>query len=263
MAIPSPKITGDLPEPGIKPRGVGAQSPGVNVTPMKARGVVTQPEDRHRTRQAERPFLMEDTILKVTNIDDCDWEFKWNKVRYLVKRGETKFVPFEAVKIKMGDPRSMPDIVTRFNSEDGHRGIIPTRYDSLTTLFAHYGIANEDLGDLVDFAPKLEVRTMAEDMVIQFPAQNPDMVAWPVPQVPEPGRENSDARRLMDGLSEENRAMREELAQMREMIAGRLNVPEGRPDPRLEAQGTDADPDDLAAALAGATVDQGPSTQLR
>jgi len=261
MAIIPPKMVGDLPE--TKPRGVAMPSTGVNVTAMKARGAVTQPEDRHRTKVADRPFLMEDTILKVTNIDDVDWEFKWNRTRYLLKRGETKFIPFEAVKIKMGDPRSIPDMVTRFNSDDGHHGVIPTRYDSLVTLFAHYGIANEDIGALVDFAPKLEVRTMADDIVVQFPVQNPDMVGWPVPQVPQPGRENSDARRLMDGLAEENRGMREELAQMREMIAGRLNVPEGRPDPRLEAQGTDADPDDLATALAGATVDQGPSTQLR
>jgi hypothetical protein len=258
MAIPEPAIVqGDLPTSKAR----GAQVPKVNVTSMKARGVVTQPEDRHRVKVADQPFLMEHTILKVTNVDNVDWEFKWDRTNYLVRKGQTGFVPFPAVVLKMGDPRSMPDIVTRFNSEDGQRGIIPTRYDSLCTLFAHYGIANEDVGELVDYAPKLEVRTMAEDIVIQFPVQNPDMVAWPVPQVPEPGRENSDARRLMDKLGEENRAMRDELAEMRSLISGKLNPPVGQPDPRITEQGDD--PDALAAALAGATVDQGPSTQLR
>ena len=259
MAIPSPKLAGDLPPSKAR----GAAPPKVNVTSMKARGAVTQPEDRHRTHQVERPFLMEETILKVLNVDNVPWEFKWNRMSYLVKPGETKFVPFEAIVLKMGDPRSMPEMVTRFSSEDGRHGIIATRYDSLVTLFAHYGIANEDIGELVDFAPKLEIRTMAEDMVVQFPAQNPEMVAWPVPQVPVPGRENSDTRRLLDGLAEENRAMREELAQQRELIAGRLNPPVGQPDPRAQAAPADDDPDALAAALAGASVDQGPSTQLR
>lgn len=258
MAIPQPKmVDGDLPQG--KARGVGA--PKVNVTAMKVRGAVSQPEHRHLARQAELPFLMESTILKVTNTDDVDWEFGWDRIKYLVRRGETKFVPFPALVLKMGDPRSMPDIVTRFNSEDGQRGIIPTRYDSLCTLFACYGIANEDIGDLVDFAPRVEVRTMDEDLLIQFPSQNPDMVAWPVPQVPMPGRENSDMRRMQDALAEENRGMREELAQMRAMIAGKLDPPQGRPDPRVDEQSDD--PDALAAALAGATVDQGPSTQLR
>ena len=259
MAIPEPKLAGELPPS----KNRGATAPKVNVTSMKARGAVTQPEDRHRSRQAERPFLMEHDILKVTNVDNVPWEFRWDRKKYLVGVGQTGFVPFPAIVLKMGDPRSVPDMVTRFNSDDGQRGIIATRYDVLTTLFAHYGIANEDIGELVDFAPKLEIRTMVEDMVVQFPAQNPDMVAWPVPQVPQPGRENSDTRRLMDGLAEENRGMREELSQMRDLIAGKLNPPVGTPDPRTQVIPDDDDPDALAAALAGATVDQGPSTQLR
>lgn len=254
MAVPQPEIVKELPEG--KQRGIADRK--VNVTSMKARGVVTQPEDRHRTRQAERPFLMEHDILKVTNIDNVDWEFGWDRRKYLIRQGATGFVPFPAVVIKMGDPRSVDNIVTRFNTDDGQHGIICTRHESLTSLFAHYGIANEDISDLVDFAPKIEVRTMADDMVVQFPAQNPDMAAWPVPQVPLPGRENSDQRRIMDNLSEENRQMREELSEMREMISGRLSPGQAPPVGQPVTETDDA----LANALSGATVDTGPSSQF-
>jgi hypothetical protein len=249
MAVPEPAITPQLPEE--KARGFAA---GVKVTSMKVRGAVSQPEDRWQTRPAERPFLMEHDILKVTNVDGVAWDFKWDRRIYLVKPGETGFVPFPAVVIKMGDPRSVDGVMTRFNTEDGTRGVIATRHDCLCTLFAHYGIANEDLSELVDFAPKIEVRTMTDDLIVTFPAQNPQMAPWPVPQAPQPGRENSDTRRLMDNMAEENRAMREELADMRAMISGRFSTTEPAPQ---------SEPDDaLAAALAGATVDQGPSTQL-
>jgi hypothetical protein len=249
MAVPDPKILDSPPEQ--RPRR-GA----VAVTSMKSRGAVSQPEDRWQTRAAERPFLLEHDILKVTNVDDVPWKFRWDRRQYLVKPGDTGYVPFPAVAMMMGDPRSVDGSMTRFNCEDGTRGVIATRHDVLCTLFAYYGIANEDVAELVDFAPKLEVRTMSDDILVQFPAQNPTMVAWPVPQVTQPGHENSDTRRRMDEMGEENRAMREELAEMRAMIAGRLKPPEGVPD-------LGEPPDDsLAAALAGATVDTGPATQL-
>jgi hypothetical protein len=254
MAVPSPEFVDELPKGN--PRGV----PNVKVTSMKTRGAVSQPEDRLRTRNAEMPFLMEHDILKVTNIDGVPWEFRWDRRRYLVKPKATGYVPFPAVSMMMGDPRSVRGSVTRFNTDDGQRGIIADRSDVFTSLFAFYGIENEKMEDLVDFAPKLEVRTMAEDILVTFPVQNPDMPPWPVPQAPQPGRENSDMRRLTDNLAEENRQMKEELADLKAMISGRLSPPVGQPDPRVEA---DDGSDDLAAALAGATIDQGPSSQIR
>jgi hypothetical protein len=261
MPIPEPQIVGDLPEAKKFPPPRGTQR-GATITPMKARGVVTQPEDRHRPRQAAKPFLLEHDILKVTNVDDVDWEFKWDRRKYLVKRNETGYVPFPALVIKLGDPRSVDGAVTRFNTDDGQRGIIPERHDSLTTLFAHYGIENENIDELVDFAPKLEVRTMDGDEIVTFPSQDPRMAAWPVPQVPQPGRENSDTRRQMDNLASENESMRAELAELRGMISGRLSgSEEAAPTPRAAVTEPD-DGADLAAALAGATVDQGPSSQF-
>jgi hypothetical protein len=255
--IPTPEL---VTPPENRTRGV------VKVTSMRSRGAVSQPEGRWRTREAARPFLLEHDILKVLNVDDVDWEFKWDRRKYLIRQGETGFVPFPAVMMKMGDPRSVPDSVTRFNTDDGQRGIIATRHDVLCALFAHYGIGNEDVDELVDFAPKLEVRTMADDIVVQFPAQNPLMAPWPVPQAPTPGRENSDTRRMISSLEDENRGMREELDELRAMISGRLDpgdaAPRGRTDTGQFAPGTADDPDALAAALSGATVDTGPQTQV-
>jgi len=64
-----PKMVGD--RPGRPARG----KPKATVTSIKARGVVSQPEDRTRTRTHEGPFLLGRDILKVTNIDNVTWEF--------------------------------------------------------------------------------------------------------------------------------------------------------------------------------------------
>jgi hypothetical protein len=254
MAVVKPEF---ITPPENRTRGV------VKVTSMRARGAVSQPEGRWTTKVAARPFLMEHDILKVTNLDDVAWEFRWDRRKYLIKPGAEGYVPFPAVCIKMGDPRSAPDVVTRFNTDDGQRGIIATRHDVLCSLFAHYGIGNEDVGALVEWGPKLEVRTMEDDLEVQFPIQNPEMSPWPVPQAPQPGRENSDNRRMMGALEDENRQMRAELDEMRAMLEERLApAPVGRPDPRTqEPQG--ADPDDLSAMLSGATIDQGPTSAVR
>jgi hypothetical protein len=242
-----PRVVGDLPgAPPARPRGK------TTVTSIKARGVVSQPEDRTRTRTHEGPFLQERTIMKVLNIDNVSWEFFWARTRYLVRPGETGLVPFPAVVLKMGDPRSAADVVTRFTTEEGMEGIIPTRFDSLVTLFAHYGIENFEIGTLVDFAPKLEIRTMEEDLLVTFPAQDPEGPPWPVPHTMAPGRENSDMRRVMEQTSQENKVMREELTELRRLVSDRLG---GEP-PQEVADETD---DDIAQALmGGASIDQGP-----
>jgi hypothetical protein len=84
------------------------------------------------------------------------------------------------------------------------------------------------------------------------------MASWPVPQVPQPGRENSDTRRLLDNLGQENEQMRAELAEMRAMLSGRLTAEQAPPEAAQPEHSEDA----LAAALAGASVDQGPSSQF-
>jgi hypothetical protein len=228
---------------------------GVNVVAMKSRGAVSQPEDRHRVRPADRPFLLEHDILRVENIDDVPWEFRWDRRRYMVRPGETGFVPFPAMVMAMGDPRAMENEMVRYNTEDGQRGVIFTRHEEFCRLFARYGIEQENLDDLIDFAPRLKCETMQGEPV-HFPVQNPDMVAFPVPDAPQPGKEHSDTRRLMDRLQSDNEAMAQELAEMRSLIASKLGGTE-------DAQEQMDDRSVLSQALAGgATADTGPQTHL-
>lgn len=263
MPATDPVMANEL--PAGKQRG----KQGTQVISMRARGVVAQPEHRWRERTADKPFLLEHDILRVRNVDNVAWEFRWDRRKYLIKAGEEGFVPFPAVKMMMGDPRSVPDARVKFNTEDGQRGQVLTRYEELCTLFAFYGIEQENIDALCEYAPKLEVHTM-DDLLVTFPAQDPYMVAWPVPQVAQPGQEGSDTRRLIDNLQEDNAQMRAELDEMRGMLRDRVEkqgAPKGRAD---KATGTPAPSDDdeettatLAAALAGgAPVDSGPNTQL-
>lgn len=254
MPIPAPAI-GTLPDER-PPRGV---QPKTTITSLRSRGVVSQPEGRARSRVLDRPFLMEHDILKVKNIDEVAWEFRWDRRRYYIKPQEVGYVPFPALCIKMGDPRSAQDTATKFASEDGQRGIIPTRYEVLCTLFAHYGVPEENVAELVDYAPRLEVRTMETDEIVTFPAQIPDMPAWPVPHVAQPGQENSDTRRTIDALTADNAEMRAQIEELRSMVASRLQ-PVGTPDPGVPDHSDQGD--DLAAALTGATPDPGPSSRV-
>jgi hypothetical protein len=230
---------------------------GINVVSMKSRGVVSQPEDRHRVRPADRPFLLEHDILRVENVDDVDWEFRWDRRRYMVRKGETGFVPFPAMVLAMGDPRSQEGTMTRYNTEDGQRGVVFTRHEELCRLFAYYGIEQENVDELVDFAPRLRIETMQGEPII-FPAQNPQMSAFPVPDAPQPGREHNDTRRLMDRLESDNAAMAAELAEMRALIASKLG---GTGDVQQEL---DDEQDVLSAALVGhgATADTGPQNHI-
>ena len=127
------------------PRNRGATAPKTTIISMRSRGVVSQPEDRHKSREVGVPYLTDTTICKVENVDTVAWEFKWNKARYLVKPKQEATVPFPALKNALGDPRSVPNEQTKFRSEDGQTGIILTRHESIRTLFARYAVENENI----------------------------------------------------------------------------------------------------------------------
>jgi hypothetical protein len=252
------------------PRARGVHAPKVKVIGMRSRGVVSQPEDRHRVREGGTPFLLERDICLVDNVDDVDWQFKWERRSYKVVAGQVgATVPFPALVNALGDPRSVPGEQTKFRTEDGQAGLILTRYESLATLFARYAVENENIGDLVEFAPKVIVRHMETGEVITFPVQDPDCSPWPVPQHAAPGREPSGDKARMVALEDENRRITQELAEMRDLISNRLAPPAQAPAADQTVQpGTGPIGFDPAAALAGdpgaamggATVDQGPAT---
>lgn len=261
MAVPSPSQAQQGPmvsELDGRARGADAQVNKVTVIGMRSRGVVNQPEDRHRLREGGVPFLLERDICKVENVDTVAWDFKWERRSYRIRPGESGLVPFPALVNALGDPRSVANEQTKFRTEDGQSGIIPTRHESIVTLFARYGVQNEDIHDVVAFAPKVIVRHMETEQVITFPSQNPECPPWPVPQHAAPGREPSGDRAAIIAVQEENQSLRAEMAEMRRLINDRLS-PAAEPAAAIES------PDPFASALAGdptmggATVDRGPS----
>lgn len=267
--IPQATIPSSAPSGLDAPRSRGVQSPKVKVIGMRSRGVVSQPEDRHRIREGGTPFLLERDICLVDNVDEVDWQFKWERRSYTVKAGQVgATVPFPALVNALGDPRSVPGEQTKFRTEDGQAGLILTRYESLATLFARYAVENENVGDLVEFAPRVIVRHMETGEAITFPAHDPDCSPWPVPQHAAPGREPSGDKARMIAMEEENRSMRRELDDMRQLINQRLTPGQAPPEaPAADQTPAGGFPFDPAAALAGdigvqggATVDQGPAT---
>jgi hypothetical protein len=214
------------------------------VVPMGTRRGISQPEDRHQERRARRPFLLSTDMVLVRNDDNVTWRFKWERKHYDVPPNHTLPVPFPAVVNMLGDPRSAVGETIRYRAETGEHGLIPSRYDTLAMLFAHYGIRDESVEALVDFAPKVTVTTMTGEPVI-FPAQNPEMDAFPVPQVAEPGREQPiDTRGIIERYEAERDEMRGQLDRMEALVNQKLGggaapaetepmdvVPGAQPDP--------------------------------
>ena len=197
----------------------------MKVTPLgdRTRGVApTQRESRRTFTTTELPFLSENDLVTVTNDDDVTWDFMWDRKRYLVKPGDHAHIPFPAVVMKMGDPRSMPNQRVRFTDHTGRHGFVQERHEELRRLMARYGVRQESVEDLMAFAPKITVRTVDTGQLVTFPVQDPEMVALPVVDVPSPGHENSDQRRVMDEMRSENAAMRERLEEMQRFMTEKL-----------------------------------------
>lgn len=210
---------GQLAEPEFAPTSE------VQVTRMR-KGHVSQPEDRHVARAPrDLPFLIDGDILQVENEEKVTVLFRWARKAYACKPGEVTFVPFEALVNQLGDPRSVPGEVLSFDDGNGVKGVVLSRYEELTRLFAMYGIEQENVDNLVQKAPKLTVRTMTGQKV-NFPSMLPDMIGFPV-NTPE-NLVNSDVTRMHENLRSENEDLRERLermeSQMDEVIRSREGV---------------------------------------
>lgn len=215
-----------------EPRARGVIPPVVTLTSYRSRGTVSQPEDRVRSRDIQTPFLLDRDVCKVHNVDEVAWEFKYDRRHYKIEVGGEGLVPFPALVNALGDPRSVPNEQTKFRTENGETGIILTRHESIRTLFARYSVENENVQDLVDFAPRVEVFHQETGQLIEFPAQNPACRPWPVPQHAQPGRENMPDHRLLETQQTEIRELRGELDDMRTMMRDLLaqKAPVGIPD---------------------------------
>ena len=202
------------------------EMPDIPMTTAMKRAGVSQPEDRHVARAPrDLPFLIDGDILQVENEEKVTVLFRWARKAYACKPGEVTFVPFEALVNQLGDPRSVPGEVLSFDDGNGVKGVILSRYEELTRLFAMYGIEQENVDNLVQKAPKLTVRTMTGQKV-NFPSMLPDMIGFPV-NTPE-NLVNSDVTRMHENLRSENEDLRERLermeSQMDEVIRSREGV---------------------------------------
>ena len=212
---------GALREPQFAPE---VPEPMVTVMPKGA----TQPEGRHVTRPAgsrDKPFLSDDDLLQVTNDMDKDIDFRWGGKHYVVPARGTEWVIFQALVNQLGDPRSVENATTRFSDAKGNKGIIMSRYDELSRLFAIYAVEQESLQGLVEKAWKVRVETMHGDRV-HFPCQLPDMPAFPVALVEE-NRVNSDVTRMFDQVNSENTELRDRIARMEELMDTQIREREG------------------------------------
>ena len=263
MALQSPQYPAEVQESkrGLKKADL--------VVPGARRGIAEDRSTLART-QPGKPFLGANDMVIVKNVDNVTWRFEWDRRKYDIKPSASLQIPFPAVINAMGDPRSVEGGEITFRTENGERGVIQSRYDTLMMLMSRYGIEGENVQALVDFAPKIEVTTLT-GMDVSFPVQNPGMTAWPTPQAPEPGREQpTDTRQLIQRYEEERAATTAELSELRGMVTKLMGgeAPQGTPDPRQPAGPSAAaeallgGPEGDDVPLGGAVPDSGPRSQV-
>jgi hypothetical protein len=200
----------------------------------------SEPRNTVKTVSRDKPFLMDDDWLYVTNQETYPVEFRWARKHYVCQPGETIPVLFQALVNKLGDPRSVDGAQQNYDDGNGNHGKIMERYDYLKSLFAYYGVEEERLETftrpdgrtiqgLYDVVPKVAVTTFSGQPV-QFPCYDKDMLAFPVANANKRAV-NSDVTRMMESLEAENDALRGQV----ETILNRL-------DAMTQAQqGTEAD----------------------
>lgn len=116
-----------------------------------------------------------DSLLKVVNNDESETViFGYANQVYPIKPGRTGLVPFEAVKIKLGDPRTGPE-VTKLTLDNGTKIAIANRSSEMRRLSVLYGIYDQDrVDDILAAMPNVTVTNLEDDSTpIVFPAQDP------------------------------------------------------------------------------------------
>jgi hypothetical protein len=213
--------------------------PEIEVQHQKV-GNVDQPDDRIRTRSHAKgaPFLMDGDFLKVTNMHPADtYVFEWNRKGFVLEPGQSKFVLFEALVDKLGDPRSMDDEVQRYNDGNGNQGTVMQRSFEMERLFTRYAVLGSHLDDskdprtgetvlgLLSKTPHVEVETLNGERVV-FPATRPDMLPFPLHHVDE-HRVRSDTTQALDKLEAENAEMRDSLSELNDRLEALVREREG------------------------------------
>jgi hypothetical protein len=176
----------------------------------------------------------------VTNRSGTDtYVFEWNRKVAVVAPGQAKFVLFEALVDKLGDPRSMERESQRYNDGNGNQGVVMSREFEMDRLFTRYAVLGSHINDTKDKdgsiipgllfkTPHVEVETLNGERVV-FPAFRPDMLPFPIANVNE-HRVRSDTISALDKLESENAEMREALNTLNERLTTEIRKREGYED---------------------------------
>jgi hypothetical protein len=205
-------------------------------------GNIEQPDDRIKVKAHGKgaPFLMDGDFLKVTNRSGSEtYVFEWNRKVFVLGPAESKFVLFEALVDKLGDPRSMEREVQKYNDGNGNQGIVMERSFEMDRLFSRYAVLGSHLDDtkdkegqivlgLLSKTPHVEVETLNGERVV-FPASRPDMLPFPIANVDE-RRVRSDTTQALDKLESENADMRSALEEMNKRLDAEIRKREGYED---------------------------------
>lgn len=109
-------------------------------------------------------------ILDVNRDEDEPFVLMWDSRRYEIGVGDSAFVPFDAMALAAGDPRS-GEAMRSYRDESGNTGFILDRATEVRRLRTRY---DNQLGDesVIDFAPDFSV-TDLEDNVIRTVLDDP------------------------------------------------------------------------------------------
>jgi hypothetical protein len=208
------------PEPTVGRAARGVLRPSDEARRLSNRDMDVLPQDTAVIDRKKLPVLLPGDMLNVENVGNVPVEFHWGiNRRWTVLPGQSKQVLFEAVANVLGDPRS-DDEPQSFTDADGNNGIVMRRGDELSRLFARYGIPNEDREALrlaVIDAAMVSVTHPETGAGIEFPAQNPNMLSYPVTDSPNRGL-ITDSKREIDSLRAENDELARNQARMQGLL---------------------------------------------
>jgi len=102
-------------------------------------------------------------------------KFVWDGVDYLggMEAGDSRFVPFDVVRVYFGDPRSITSGGQRFEDRRGNVGDIAPRPEETRRLGVLYGLYDTDAAKVCHMVPMVSIHTADEEEIF-CPATDPE-----------------------------------------------------------------------------------------
>lgn len=155
----------------------------------------------------------------------------WNRREYKIEPGQTLQVPFDAMRLRFGDPRAMVGQEQRFPGPDGRNGIIPRREAEVIRLAIVWGLYQQG-AHLLPFYPHIrhaKITTIplgdVEAMDIWTPANDPQgkRAMYGHPEV-EPNR--ADFLSIMESMEATQKKQAREIEILRQAALTGISVNE-------------------------------------